>query len=183
MATDPPPAPGPTQTITLSLSLVEIPAGGTAQVRATSSGYLPVFVSVGPSDICAFGSELVRGLRAGRCTITAESPGNDEYEPASESLIVDVVGKAPAGIRITAPQFMKVGTPGTVTATSTASDAIITITASGNCELQGSEIIPLAGGYCTITASHPETAVAQAATAQWWIAIQAGPPPPTIVGP
>lgn len=171
-ATDPPPVPGPTQTIALSLSRAEIPAGESAVIEAWSSGYLPVFLSAGPSDICSLDTITVRGRRAGRCTVTAESPGNDEYDPASQSLTVDVVGKAPAFIRIAAPGLMKVGTSGTVTATSTASGATITITASGPCELQGSEIVLLAEGSCTITASHPETAYARAATAQVWISIQ-----------
>lgn len=172
-----PTAVGPTQTISLTLSRAEIPAGESATVHAGSSAYLPVFISAGPPDICMLDTETVRGLRAGRCTIVAESPGNDEFEPASRSLTVDVVGKAPAFITITAPGFLSVGTSGTVSATSTASDAQITITASGDCELHGNEVIPLAEGYCTITASHPETHDALAGTAQVGIALQDTRPP------
>ncbi len=141
-------APAPGNTFTLSAS------GG-------ASGNPVAFTSTTPS-VCAVGGTngaTVTVLRAGTCTLTAEQPGNTNYNAAAPVTATVIINKASQAISGFTPPTPITYTPApnntfSVSATGGASgNAVIFATTSPTvCIVSGATVTMHRAGTCTLTA-------------------------------
>jgi alpha-tubulin suppressor-like RCC1 family protein len=141
----------------ISFVPLTLAVGGTSTASATggASGN-PVTFSTTTPNICTVLGNLVTGVAAGQCVVTAEQAGNDSYSAAIFSKTINVVR---AGQTIGAINFsssaLDVGGSTTVNATGGASGigVIFNTTTPQTCFVSGSTITGLGVGNCIITAN------------------------------
>jgi len=120
-------------------------------IIATASSGLPIVLSSIGS--CAVAGTEAEFVDSGICTITAEQPGDDEYESAisvSRTFSIDRLVQTITFDPLT--DMLTTDTPFIVTPTAS-SGLDVTITADGPCSASGSTITPLRVGLCTVIAS------------------------------
>ena len=111
-----------------------IVVGGTGTITATGgdSGNVVIFNST-TQNICTVSpSNIVTGVAAGTCTITADQAGSGNYTAAPQKSLSITINKATATITLGALNQSYTGTAGTVTATTTPAGLTTSITYNGN---------------------------------------------------
>src|SRR5438067_1258643 len=89
-----------TQTIGFTSTAPEaaMVGGTTYTAQATATSGLPVSFSSGTPAVCAISGAIVSFIGAGTCTIVANQPGDENYDPAPQATQSFGVAQAPASI-------------------------------------------------------------------------------------
>ncbi len=143
---------GATQTITFGAAPVVLP-GGTGTLSATASSGLPVsFATTSPSSICMVSGNVVTGVSAGYCTVTANQPGNAQYFPAPQATQTVPIGSTQTITFTQYPTTLGLGDHFTLVATASSGLTVTFTLNSGPCTLNGNLVTgPAAVGPGTIT--------------------------------
>lgn len=161
-------APKTNQTITFG-TLPALTANTSGTLAATASSGLPVsFSSLTPATCTVTGS-TVAGVAAGTCTVAANQAGDTAWNAAPQVTKAITVGAAvlkAQTITLTAPTSLTIGTPGSITATSTSGLAVtVASTTPTICTVAGTVLTGVAAGTCTLSATQAGDSVWKAATA------------------
>lgn len=152
--------------------------GSDALTPTTTASGLVVLLSVSTSTatVCSLSGTApnytVNYLTTGTCRITASQPGNTTYAPATPVTRTITVGKRSQTITFTPPSTGAVGGSAAVSASTTATGLVVTLTvdapSSTVCSLTGTApnytVAYAASGSCSITASQAGDANYAAAT-------------------
>ena len=125
-------------------------AGHAAPVTVTTDSALPLssLVVTGP---CALEAGDLLALGAGTCEITAEHAGDDHWEPALATHVVDVAHEAQS-IALVAPSAM-LATDSVMLEAVADSGLPVAYSVTGPCSLQDDELFADGAGTCTVTAA------------------------------
>jgi len=137
-------------------------------ISATASSSLPVSFTV--SGACTLDGSMISITAAGSCAVTAHQAGSTSYHPAPD--IERSFNIAPAGQIITfaAITDRTFGDPAFEIAASASSGLPVSLTATGQCTIDGTTVTLAGAGSCTITArqegnsNYPAAEVAQSFT-------------------
>jgi len=133
-------------------------------VSAVASSGLPV--SFAASGKCTVNGQTVHVSGAGSCTITASQPGDaTDWSPARDLSRPLLVRKANQTITFEEVNNRTYGDPDFTVLSSASSALPVSLTATGNCTLNGTTTHITGAGYCTIAASQPGDADYNAAVA------------------
>jgi hypothetical protein len=181
-------------------------AGSTAYtVAAAATSGLPVSIAVVQSSasVCAISGATVTAIDTGTCTIEANQPGDQTFQPATQVLQSFAVGSpAPSlsgqtiNFTSTPPAAATIGGPDYTVAAAASSGLGVTFSASagsaGICSVSGSTVALLGTGTCTILADqtgsagyHPAPQAQQSfaiGRASQAISFGSTPPVPAAVG-
>ena len=131
-------------------------------VTATASSQLAVvFAAVGN---CSVAGTLVHLTGGGQCSITASQDGNADYSSAAPVARAFSISKADQQITLAAPADKKFGDADFDINATASSNLNVSLTASGNCSVNGTRVHITGAGQCTITASQDGNADYKAAT-------------------
>jgi MBG domain-containing protein/trehalose utilization protein len=119
-------------------------------ISATASSGLPVSFTI--SGSCTLNANTVTITAAGACTVTAHQAGSTSYHPAPD--IARSFNTAQAGQTITFASIADrtFGDPAFETAASASSGLPVSLSAAGQCSLDGTTVSLVGAGACTITA-------------------------------
>ncbi len=149
---------------TITLTPTVLVVKGTATVSATaSSGLTVVFRSLTPT-ICTVSGSTVTGAATGTCTIAANQSGNTTYNAAPQVTKSISVTKLQTSTKVEAKQTISALTfkstvlavQGTTTISATASSGLTVVFGSLTpkiCTVNGSAVVGVATGTCTIAAN------------------------------
>ena len=159
---------------------------GSASVAATASSGLPVTYSSLSPGVCIVnaGTGLVTDLTAGNCTISADQPGNANYDPAPrqvQTLTVAAAVKTRQTISFGAPPTLNLLGSASVVATASSGLAVTYSSLSpGVCIVNAASglVTDLTAGNCTIAADQPGNANYDPAPRQVQTLTVVAPPPP-----
>ncbi len=152
--------------------------GMTITVSATggASGNPVLFSSTTPST-CTISSNIITGVSAGTCAVSATQAGNANYSAATRNWNI-VVASKPQTIGTFAfnPALLLVGNTTTVSATGGASGnpVVFSSTTPNTCTVSGNTITGVSAGTCTVSANQTGNANYSAATRNWNIAVAMG---------
>jgi alpha-tubulin suppressor-like RCC1 family protein len=154
------------QTVSFTGLTFNIPVGGTTTMNATASSGLPVTLGTSTSTICSISGNVVTGLAAGTCTVTADQAGNANYLPAvqaSRSIPIRTVNQT---LTFGTAPTVVVGGTGALSATGGASGnpVIFSSLTAGICTVSGNTVTGVTVGICTIAADQAGNANYNAAT-------------------
>ncbi|MGA8145945.1 MAG: CARDB domain-containing protein, partial [Gallionellaceae bacterium] len=129
--------------------------GGTGTVSATATSGLPVSFAITTTGVCTISDNIVTGVSAGTCTITADQAGDDTYSPAPQVTQSFSVGTASQTIIFGGAPTVVVGGTGSVSATGGASGNPVSFasTTLSICTVNGSTVTGVSAGTCTIAAN------------------------------
>ena len=154
---------GEAQTITFANPGTQTVAAPVTLSATSTSGLTVTFSSTTPS-VCTVAGTTVTFLTAGTCTIDANQAGNSTYAAATtvpESFTVNGEGQT---ITFANPGAQTVGTPLTLSASSTSGLAVaFSSTTPSVCTVAGTTATFLIAGSCTIDANQPGNSVYAAA--------------------
>ena len=159
------------QTITFFPLLPKVYTDTPFLVTATVNSGLAISYTTAPSSVCTNLGSTVTITGTGTCAVTANQPGNADWNAASPVSRTFTINKAFQTITF-GPLANKVytDTPFNVVATSTSS-LTVNFSAIGNCVVTGTLVTITGAGSCTINASqlgdtnfNPALGVAQAFT-------------------
>lgn len=120
-------------------------------VTATASSQLTVaFVAAGN---CTVNGRLVHLTGAGQCSITASQDGNTDYNSAAPVVRSFSIGKADQQISFGTLPARKFGDADFDVDATASSNLTVSITAAGNCSVNGARVHIIGAGQCTITAA------------------------------
>jgi hypothetical protein len=130
--------------------------GGGTTVAATASSGLPVTFASATPTVCRASGNMISGLSAGVCTITADQAGNATYTPATQVTTSLAVGAQSQ--RITSVAFQSsaitVGTSTTVNAVATSGLAVTVVSETPlTCSVDGNVVTGLKTGICSVVAN------------------------------
>jgi hypothetical protein len=160
------------QTITLG-AVPSVVFGGTGTLAATASSGLPVSFASTTPQICSVSGNIVTGLAAGTCSITASQAGSASYLAAPPVVFSFSIAPAPQVISFNAlPSSMQVFGSLTLTATASSGLPVLFSSATPNiCTIVGAMLNAIASGTCTVVATQsgntnvlPAAPVAQSLT-------------------
>lgn len=125
--------------------------GNTYVPAATSSSGLPVDMFV--AGACSWDGTTVTFLSRGRCYVSADQAGNDDYEPATALQLITVQrGTQRVVFSSVPPPDARID--GTYTPSASATSGLPTsFSASGACDLDGGTVTFRHAGTCTVTAA------------------------------
>jgi large repetitive protein len=131
-------------------------------VAASASSQLAVnFAAVGD---CTVAGTLVHLTGAGQCSIIASQDGNADYSAAAPVARSFAIGKADQQITFAAPADKKFGDADFDVNATASSQLTVSLTAAGNCSVNGTKVHISGAGQCTITAAQDGNSDYNAAT-------------------
>jgi MBG domain-containing protein/trehalose utilization protein len=119
------------------------------EVSASANSGLPVSLSA--AGQCTLDGATVSLVGAGSCTITARQEGNGNY-PAAEVARSFTIAQAGQTITFASIADRTFGDPAFETAASASSGLPVSLSAAGQCSLDGTTVSLVGAGACTITA-------------------------------
>ncbi len=166
-------APQVTQTITVgkgsqTITFGAAPAvtvGGTGTLSATASSGLAVTFASTTTSICTVSGSTVTGVAAGTCTITANQPGNTNYNAAAQ-VTQNITVTAKKSQTITFGPTPVENSCGTGTLSASASSGLpvaFTSATPSACTVSGNSVTAIANGVCTVAANQAGNATYAAA--------------------
>ena len=127
--------------------------GQTAILSATSDAGLPVNLLANSPSVCSLAGNVITGISAGTCSVTASAIGDATHDAATDVTLTFLVLRLPQTITITPPVDIEVGQTATLQATT---DAGLPVTfESGNpgvCSVAGNVVTGGAVGTCAVIA-------------------------------
>jgi hypothetical protein len=140
------------QADSVTIRLGDFQAGTFTQFAAFSGSGLPVSVSV--SGACSLGEGALFGNAPGQCTVTGSTAGNGTFDPASNSVTVNVVPATPTfDISMARSTILGLDVPYSVFTNA----PNVSVSVSGPCALIGGgasgSLRPTSTGRCTLTAT------------------------------
>ena len=157
-------ATGSAQTITFG-SLPATPVGSSVTVSATASSGIPVTFSSRTSTSCSVSGRQVTLIAIGTCTIAADQAGDPGYYLAAATVTSSLqVSGLPQSITFGAIAPIAVGSSTTLSASASSGLAVTFSSQTPSvCSLNGSTMLALAAGTCTVAAD-------QAGDGSYWAA-------------
>jgi hypothetical protein len=156
--------------------------GETAVLTASASSGLPVKFKSGTVSVCTVDAGTVTGVDFGVCTVTASQEGNDSYLPAPEVSQSFSVERISQQLTFNLPDNLTLGSSIPLTATaSTGLPVNFRTNTPEVCRVDGSRVIAVGFGVCSITASQIGDALyASTATTRTLLVAQPNYPAPSI---
>ena len=130
-------------------------SGGTFSVAATATSGLTVMFGSTTPAVCTVVGTTVTILTAGTCTITADQPGNTNYNAAPQVSQGIAIGKADQTISFPAVGAKTFSPSGTFSVAATATSGLTVTfgsTTTTVCTVVGTTVTIQTAGTCTITA-------------------------------
>jgi hypothetical protein len=110
-------------------------------------------VSLAAAGNCTLNGSQVHLTGAGLCTITASQDGDANINAAVPVARSFAIGKADQQITFEALADRKFGNPDFTAGATSSTNLTVSLAATGNCTLAGSQVHLTGAGQCTITAS------------------------------
>jgi hypothetical protein len=152
------------QTITFGAIATQTVGTPLTLSATASSGLVVSFTSTTPID-CSVSGTTATMLTSGTCIIQATQPGNGSYGAATPVTQSFTVNAASQTITFNNPGSQTVGTPLTLSASSTSGLTVsFASTTTGVCTVSGTTATMLTSGTCTIQATQAGNASYSAAT-------------------
>jgi hypothetical protein len=120
-------------------------------VDAKASSNLVVGLSA--TGNCTLSGSTIHLTGAGQCTITASQDGTTDHNPAASVARTFTIGKADQQITFEALSNKTVGDADFTVNATVSSGRTVSLAATGNCTIAGTEVHLTGAGACTITAS------------------------------
>ena len=137
--------------------LVAIPPDvATTKLKATASSGGPVTFTSNTPDTCTVNGDTLTLLKAGECSVTATQPGHEGYAAVSQRQLF-VIPKQPQMIVFRNPGTQPLDTQPVALAATSSVGKPVTLTSAtpAVCSVNGSSMLKLANGMCSITATQP----------------------------
>jgi hypothetical protein len=158
--------------------------GGTFGVSATATSGLPVVFATTTPSVCSVNGATVTILAAGTCTITADQPGDANFNPAPQVSQNVAIAKAAQTINFPQPPQQTFVANGTFSVSATASSGLAVTfgtTSPTVCTVAGNTVTMHAAGSCVLTADQAGNGNYNAAPqVVVTVVISLAPPPPPI---
>lgn len=126
---------------------------GDADFNVTATASSNLAVSFSATGNCTITNTLIHLTGAGVCTINASQNGNANWKAAPMLAQTFTIGKADQQITFDAVPNKKFRDADFGVGATTSSNLLVSLAATGNCTLIGSQVHLTGGGQCTITAS------------------------------
>ena len=135
-------------------------------LSATASSGLAVSFSSATPKVCAVSGATVNLISVGVCSVVAMQPGGGTFGAAALVTRSFNVTQGPQSIQFAQPANIYLpAAPFAIAAAATSGLPLTFVsTTLSTCAVGGADVIPLAGGVCTVTASQPGNANYMAAT-------------------
>ena len=147
-----------------TITVAPLAFGGSTQISANATSGLPVNLSTSTPAICTVNGNIVKALAIGTCVITANQPGDANYNPATQVTQAITVTKATQTVSFGATPVVIVGGTGSLSATSTSALAVsFTSTTPLICTVSGNTVTGISAGTCIIAADQAGNATFNAA--------------------
>ncbi|MGZ5076215.1 MAG: c-type cytochrome [Methylobacter sp.] len=144
-----------TQTISFGTA-PKIATGGTGSVMARASSGLSVVLASKTPTVCSVSDNIVKGLTAGLCTITADQAGDTTYAPAPQATQNFNISSEKLAQTISFGAIPKISVNSTGTVTANASSGLpvsLTSKTPTVCSISGNSVTGLVASTCTIAAN------------------------------
>ncbi|MFZ3161667.1 MAG: cytochrome c [Rhodoferax sp.] len=148
-----------TQSITFASPGDQTMGVATPVLAATATSGLPVTITSTPPAVCTVANTTLTLVAPGTCSLRASQGGDAAYNAAVPVVNTLTVASATGlvlpsqSISFASPGAQTVGTPATLSATSSSGLAVaFASTTPSVCTVSGNTLTPLAAGNCTITA-------------------------------
>jgi hypothetical protein len=119
-------------------------------ISATASSGLPVSFTV--SGTCTLDGSTVSITAAGACTVTAHQAGSTSYHPAPDLARTFTIAQAGQTITFAPISNRTFGDPAFEVTASASSGLPVSLSATGQCTIEGTTVTLTGAGLCTITA-------------------------------
>ena len=137
---------------------------GDADFGLTAAASSSLAVTFSAAGNCTIAGALVHLSGAGQCSITASQDGDADYNAATPVVRTFTIGKADQQISFAALAAKTVGDPDFAITATASSNLNVSLTAAGNCTVNGSQVHLTGAGQCAITATQEGSADYNAAT-------------------
>ena len=144
----------------------KIAAGGSELIHATASSGLIVSFTSTTGGACSVSGNRVTASAVGLCTISANQPGDSNYNAAATVNASFNIAKGHQSIQLGAAPSIAVGGTGQITATASSGLPVsIASHSTGICTVNGNQVTGVKTGTCQITATQTGNANYNAAAA------------------